>query len=155
MRRRSGVVAFYSRYIGFIVTHPGYASHRENRGRREIDRDTLLRRMRKWMPPAIVISGEATMAETVEAIRLGVRDFIGKPFSRERLLKSVRNCLDHESLRRQVRVLRAQGQEIIGRSDAIKRCARRSRKSRRPTRACSFAARVAAAKSSSRARFIA
>ena len=81
----------------------------------------LLRVAGELMPPAIVISGEATMAETVEAIRLGVHDFIDKPFSRERLLKSVRNCLDHASLRLEVRALRAQGQEIVGRSDAIKR----------------------------------
>jgi two-component system nitrogen regulation response regulator NtrX len=72
------------------------------------------------MPPSIVISGEATMAETVEAMRLGVHDFIDKPFTRERLLRSVRNCLDHAQLRMQVRALRAQGEEIIGRSEAIK-----------------------------------
>jgi len=80
----------------------------------------LLREAGELMPPAIVISGEATMAETVEAIRLGVHDFIDKPFNRERLLKSVRNCLDVESLRLQLRALRAQGEEIVGRSDAIK-----------------------------------
>jgi len=80
----------------------------------------LLRDAGEFMPPAIVISGEATMAETVEAIRLGVHDFIDKPFSRERLLQSVRNCLEHESLRRQVRALRAQGEQIVGRSDAIR-----------------------------------
>jgi len=79
----------------------------------------LLQAAGESMPPAIVISGEATMAETVEAIRLGVHDFIDKPFTRERLLKSVRNCLEHEALRRQVRALRAEGQEIIGRSAAI------------------------------------
>jgi len=80
----------------------------------------LLREAGELMPPAIVISGEATMAETVEAIRLGVHDFIDKPFNRERLLKSVRNCLDVESLRLQLRALRAQGEEIVGRSDAIR-----------------------------------
>jgi len=80
----------------------------------------LLREAGELMPPAIVISGEATMSETVEAIRLGVHDFIDKPFSRERLLKSVRNCLEHESLRQQLKALRAQGEEIVGRSDAIK-----------------------------------
>jgi DNA-binding NtrC family response regulator len=80
----------------------------------------LLRVAGELMPPVIVISGEATMAETVEAIRLGVHDFIDKPFSRERLLKSVRNCLDHASLRLQVRELRGQGQQIVGRSEAVK-----------------------------------
>jgi two-component system nitrogen regulation response regulator NtrX len=79
----------------------------------------LLRVAGEVMPAAIVISGEATMAETVEAIRLGAHDFIDKPFTRERLLKSVRNCLERESLRLQVRALRDQGQEIVGRSEAI------------------------------------
>jgi DNA-binding NtrC family response regulator len=80
----------------------------------------LLREAGERMPPAIIISGEATMAETVEAIRLGVHDFIDKPFTRERLLKSVRNCLDHEALRQQLRALRAEGQEILGCSEPIK-----------------------------------
>src|SRR5213075_109205 len=79
----------------------------------------LLRVAGELMPASIVVSGEATMAETVEAIRLGVYDFIDKPFSRERLLKSVRNCLEHDALRQQLRALRAQGQEILGTSDAI------------------------------------
>jgi two-component system, NtrC family, nitrogen regulation response regulator NtrX len=79
----------------------------------------LLRVGAEAMPPSIVMSGEATMAETVEALRLGVHDFIDKPFTRERLLKSVRNCLEHQALRRQVGALRAQGQEIVGKSAAI------------------------------------
>jgi two-component system nitrogen regulation response regulator NtrX len=79
----------------------------------------LVRAAGDLMPPAIVMSGEATMAETVDAIRLGVHDFIDKPFTRERLLRSVRNGLDHAQLRTQVRALRAAGEEIIGRSEAI------------------------------------
>ncbi|HKR65001.1 MAG TPA: sigma-54 dependent transcriptional regulator [Thermoanaerobaculia bacterium] len=80
----------------------------------------LLRIAADAMPPAIVISGEASMAETVEAIRLGVHDFIDKPFSRERLLKSVRNCLESAALRRQVGELRGRDQQILGESDAVK-----------------------------------
>ncbi|HEV7766740.1 MAG TPA: sigma-54 dependent transcriptional regulator [Thermoanaerobaculia bacterium] len=79
----------------------------------------LVRILGDAMPPSIVISGEASMAETVEAIKLGVHDFIDKPFSRERLLKSVRNCLEHAMLRRQVGELRARGQEIVGQSEAV------------------------------------
>ena len=79
----------------------------------------LVRAAGDIMPPSIIISGESTMAETVEAIRLGVHDFIDKPFTRERLLRSVRNCLDHALLRSQLRALRAQGEEIVGRSEAI------------------------------------
>src|SRR5205085_11853329 len=67
----------------------------------------LIRELGAEMPPAIVISGEASMGETVEAMKLGVIDFIEKPFSRERLLKSVQNALERVSLRRQLQHLRA------------------------------------------------
>ncbi|HVE71809.1 MAG TPA: sigma-54 dependent transcriptional regulator [Thermoanaerobaculia bacterium] len=80
----------------------------------------LVRTLGEAMPPAIVISGEASMNETVEAIRLGVHDFIDKPFSRERLIKSVRNCLETAALRRQVGELRSRDQQILGTSDAIR-----------------------------------
>jgi two-component system nitrogen regulation response regulator NtrX len=80
----------------------------------------LIRILGDAMPSTIVMSGEASMAETVEAIRLGVHDFIDKPFSRERLLKSVRNCLESAALRRQVGELRSRDQQLLGNSDAIK-----------------------------------
>ena len=54
------------------------------------------------MPPTMIISGEASISETVEALRLGVHDFIEKPFSRERLLQSIRNALEHQALKREV-----------------------------------------------------
>jgi DNA-binding NtrC family response regulator len=56
----------------------------------------------KRLPPTIIMSGEASMSETLEAVRLGVYDFIEKPFTRERLMQSVRNCLEHASLKREV-----------------------------------------------------
>jgi two-component system nitrogen regulation response regulator NtrX len=79
----------------------------------------LVRIMGEAMPPSIVMSGEASMAETVEAIKLGVHDFIDKPFSRERLLKSVRNCLENSALRRQVGELRSRDQQLVGQSEAM------------------------------------
>src|ERR1041385_2451713 len=45
----------------------------------------LLNRLAADRPPVVIISGEASMAETVEAMRLGVHDFLGRPISRERL----------------------------------------------------------------------
>ena len=80
----------------------------------------LVRTLGEGMPPTIVISGEASMSETVDAIRLGVHDFIDKPFSRERLIKSVRNCLETAALRRQVGELRSRDQQIVGESDAVR-----------------------------------
>jgi DNA-binding NtrC family response regulator len=79
----------------------------------------LIRELGTEMPPAIIISGEASMAETVEAIRLGVHDFIDKPFSRERLIKSVQNCLQTVALKRQVDSFRSAGQ-ILGDSEAVR-----------------------------------
>ena len=63
----------------------------------------------KRMPPTIVISGEASITETVEALRLGIYDFIEKPFTRERLIQSVRNCLEHAALTRKLREVQAHG----------------------------------------------
>ncbi|HEV2851284.1 MAG TPA: sigma-54 dependent transcriptional regulator [Thermoanaerobaculia bacterium] len=73
-------------------------------------------------PPTIIISGEASISETVEALRLGVHDFIEKPFSRERLLQSIRNALEHHALKREVATLKAglRGEPaILGDSPAI------------------------------------
>jgi DNA-binding NtrC family response regulator len=77
----------------------------------------LLNRLGPHRPPVVIISGEASMAETVEAMRLGVHDFLDKPISRERLVKTVQNCLEHAALRRQVDELRAREQRILGDSE--------------------------------------
>jgi two-component system nitrogen regulation response regulator NtrX len=74
------------------------------------------------LPPAVVVSGEASMAETVEALRLGVHDFVEKPFSRERLLRSVANTLEHAALAQKVEALEARlspHQAILGESPAL------------------------------------
>ena len=60
------------------------------------------------LSPTVIISGEASIAETVEALRLGVYDFIEKPFTRERLLQSIHNCLENTSLKRQLSALNSQ-----------------------------------------------
>src|SRR4051794_11945599 len=77
----------------------------------------LLNRLGAERPPVVIISGEASMAETLEAMRLGVHDFLDKPVSRERLIKTVQNCLEHAALRRQVDDLRAHEQRILGDSE--------------------------------------
>jgi len=74
------------------------------------------------LPPTIVVSGEATISEALESLRLGVYDFIEKPFSDERLCYSVKNCLEKVALTKQVRQLQSQlkhGQVILGESAAI------------------------------------
>jgi two-component system nitrogen regulation response regulator NtrX len=86
----------------------------------------LLRELapRRLLPPTVIISGEASISETVEALQLGVHDFIEKPFSRERLLRSIANTLEHAALRRQVSALESRlpaEPVILGRSPAAER----------------------------------
>ena len=86
----------------------------------------LLRRLidEGRLPPTIIVSGEATIGETVESLKLGVHDFIEKPVSRERLIQSVRNTLETTALRREVASLRAELDEdrrLLGNSAAMDR----------------------------------
>jgi DNA-binding NtrC family response regulator len=79
---------------------------------------------RDRLPPTVIISGEASITETVEALRLGVHDFIEKPFSKERLLRSIRNTLENAALKRRVAVLESrldEGPEILGLSPPMAR----------------------------------
>jgi two-component system, NtrC family, nitrogen regulation response regulator NtrX len=79
---------------------------------------------RDRLPSTIIISGEASISETVEAVRLGVHDFIEKPFSKERLLQSIRNTLENAALKRRVAVLESrldEGPEILGAADVMTR----------------------------------
>ena len=74
------------------------------------------------LPPTIIISGEASITETVDALKLGVHDFIEKPFSKERLLRSIRNTLENTTLKREVAELRSAlsgATPILGKSPAI------------------------------------
>ena len=89
----------------------------------------LIRRLDqcKRLPPTIVVSGEATISETVEALRLGVYDFIEKPVSKQRLIRSVANCLDHNALRRKLAELQDRLQPadpLLGLCDSIKQLKR-------------------------------
>ena len=87
------------------------------RGMSGVDLVRRLVEIRRF-PPTIIISGEASISETVEALRLGVHDFIEKPFTRERLLRSIRNALEHHALQREVASLKGEP-EILGDSPPI------------------------------------
>src|SRR5436853_1435874 len=60
--------------------------------------------------PAVMISGHGTIADAVEATRAGAFDFLEKPLSREKVLVTLKNALEHSSLRRENQQLR----EIVG-----------------------------------------
>jgi two-component system nitrogen regulation response regulator NtrX len=60
----------------------------------------LLARLPRPLPaPVVVLSGEASPAEAVQALKLGATDFVEKPPSPERLLTALRNALALDALR--------------------------------------------------------
>lgn len=74
--------------------------------------------------PVLVISGHASLQEAVEAVKLGATDFLEKPLNRDRVVITIRNCLERAGLRREVAELRAREdsrREMIGSSLAMAR----------------------------------
>jgi two-component system, NtrC family, nitrogen regulation response regulator NtrX len=73
--------------------------------------------------PVIVISGNATLTEAAQAVKLGAFDFLEKPFSAERIVVAVRRCLEFTSIKERLRLIeaRAPSMEIIGDSPLIRK----------------------------------
>lgn len=74
--------------------------------------------------PFIMISGHGTVDTAVEAVKKGAYDYISKPPDLNRLLISLRNALDKQSLVTQTKVLKrkvTKNREIVGDSPAIKK----------------------------------
>jgi len=57
-------------------------------------------------PPVVMMSGHGTLESAVKATRLGAKDFLEKPIQIDRLLLTVRNVLELDSLDKEVSVLR-------------------------------------------------
>ncbi|NBV12837.1 MAG: sigma-54-dependent Fis family transcriptional regulator [Sphingobacteriia bacterium] len=73
--------------------------------------------------PILMISGHGTIETAVEATRKGAYDFIAKPPDLNRLLVSMRNALEKNTLVQETRVLKrriSKTREISGKSNAIK-----------------------------------
>jgi DNA-binding NtrC family response regulator len=74
--------------------------------------------------PVIVISGHGTVADAVQATRLGAFDFLEKPLDRERVVITLRNALRQGAMAREVGHLRAQVKgrfQMIGASPAMRK----------------------------------
>jgi len=71
--------------------------------------------------PTLFISGNATLTQAAEAIKIGAFDFIEKPFSAERIVIAVKRCLEFSTLKERLRLSEARHGpgEIIGDSPAI------------------------------------
>jgi two-component system nitrogen regulation response regulator NtrX len=84
----------------------------------------LLRLVRQWdeRSPAIMISGHGTVADAVEATRIGAFDFLEKPLARDRVLLVVKNALEWSELQREnqrYRELVGPAPRMIGSSTAF------------------------------------
>ena len=78
--------------------------------------------------PVILITGHGDISTAVQAMRDGAYDFIEKPYSAERLVKTVQRALEKRSLTLENRILRqeleahsAPGPRIIGKTPAMVR----------------------------------
>jgi two-component system, NtrC family, nitrogen regulation response regulator NtrX len=74
--------------------------------------------------PILIISGHGNIETAVDAVKKGAYDYIEKPPDLNRLLITIRNGLDKNSLVKETKVLKrkvSNTQEIIGESEAIKK----------------------------------
>ncbi len=83
---------------------------------REIDQDL----------PVILITGHGDISTAVQAMRDGAYDFIEKPYSAERLVKTVQRALEkrtltleNRTLRRELEAQKTPGPRIIGKTEKI------------------------------------
>lgn len=87
----------------------------------------LLREIKRHQPDAVVIimTGNVTVADTIAALRGGAYDFISKPINLEELQVTIRNGIEAQSLRKQVRSIRHERarefslNQIIGQSPGM------------------------------------
>jgi len=74
--------------------------------------------------PVIMISGHGTIETAVDAVKKGAYDYIAKPPDLNRLLITIRNAVDKNSLNKETRTLKRKVkrvEEMTGESDGMKR----------------------------------
>jgi DNA-binding NtrC family response regulator len=83
----------------------------------------LLESLPRPLPlPIVILSGEASIADTVRALKLGATDFVEKPPTPERILTAVRNALALSELaeeRERLRQELAKPGHLVGESAAL------------------------------------
>ncbi|MFM2206222.1 MAG: hypothetical protein RL213_197 [Bacteroidota bacterium] len=91
----------------------------------KMDGMEVLSKLQETYPdlPVVMISGHGTIDTAVEAIKKGAYDFISKPPDLNRLLVTVRNAMDRNSLVKETKTLRRKvfkTREMIGDSDSLR-----------------------------------
>lgn len=88
----------------------------------------VLREIKRRQPDAVVImmTGNVLVADTIAALRGGAYDFVGKPINLEELQITIRNGIEAQSLRKEVRLIRRERarqfsfDQIIGQSTRLR-----------------------------------
>src|SRR5437870_3668915 len=88
----------------------------------------VLREIKRRQPDAVVImiTGNVLVADTIAALRGGAYDFIGKPINLEELQITIRNGIEAQSLRKEVRLVRRERarqfsfDQIVGESPPLR-----------------------------------
>jgi two-component system nitrogen regulation response regulator NtrX len=79
--------------------------------------------------PAVMISGHGTVADAVQATRIGAFDFLEKPLARDRVLLVVKNALERANLQREnqrYRELVGDAPRMLGSSPAFQQVVRQA-----------------------------
>ncbi|MES2838510.1 MAG: sigma-54 dependent transcriptional regulator [Bacteroidota bacterium] len=92
----------------------------------KIDGMEVIEKLQELAPetPIVMISGHGTIETAVEAVKKGAFDFIQKPLDLNRLLVTVRNALDKNTLVKETKVLKkkiSKTFDMIGESEGIKK----------------------------------
>jgi two-component system nitrogen regulation response regulator NtrX len=75
-------------------------------------------------PPTLFISGHASLTEAAQAVKIGGFDFLEKPFTAEKIVVTVKRCLEMSALRARLKLAQSQhgaSSEIVGNSPVIRR----------------------------------
>lgn len=73
--------------------------------------------------PVIVVSGHGNIETAVDAVKKGAYDFLEKPLDRSRLLVTLTNCLDHQEVLSDRKILQDQvvsSHPLVGESKAMR-----------------------------------
>src|SRR5262245_8155613 len=91
----------------------------------EVDGVSFFRKIRSegFDVPTIFISGNATLTEAAQAVKVGAFDFLEKPFRADRGIVAVRRCLEFSAISERLRQIEARNpsSEIVGDSAAIRK----------------------------------
>jgi two-component system KDP operon response regulator KdpE len=69
--------------------------------------------------PVVILTGHASLTTAVEALRLGVRDYVFKPVHLEQLLGRIEDILHERDAERRQREILAELKSLVGRWEAL------------------------------------